>query len=241
MAPWVVLDRDWSAYHNDRMKWNNLERERVQAAPLLHGVPETLCDRLLADGTRIGLSRGETLFHQGEPAERFFIVLDGGVRLYRLAADGGECLVGLFSTGDSFAEAVALSGGCYPVAAEATASSTLLAITAGDFRRLLLEEPELGLRIISGLSLRLHTLVMRLEQQTTRSTTERVAAFLITLCPRLDTSVVVRLPCSKQLLAQRLGMQPESLSRALARLRERGVEVDGAEVRIDDPQRLGKG
>jgi len=46
--------------------------------------------------------------------------------------------------------------------------------------------------------------------------------------------VVVRLPLDKALIAGRLGMQPETLSRSLAKLRRLGIESKGAEVSIPD-------
>ena len=62
----------------------------------------------------------------------------------------------------------------------------------------------------------LHRLVLQVEQLTSRSSVERVADFLLHLCPPGAGRAEVELPLDKSLIAARLGMQPETFSRSLA-------------------------
>jgi hypothetical protein len=70
------------------------------------------------------------------------------------------------------------------------------------------------------------------------STTERVASFLIRLSNVSSGHAVVRLPQEKGLVAGRLGMRPETFSRALSQLRQHGVTCSGLDVIIDDVSAL---
>jgi CRP-like cAMP-binding protein len=92
--------------------------------------------------------------------------------------------------------------------------------------------------MLAAMSLHLHDLVQKVEQLSTRTALERVAGFLASLGRSGDGPLHIRLPHDKSLIAGRLGMRPETFSRALFRLRDYGVdEVDG-EIRIRNPQSL---
>jgi CRP-like cAMP-binding protein len=78
----------------------------------------------------------------------------------------------------------------------------------------------------------------RTQKLTLRSSTERLAEFLLNLARGGAESAIVHLHYDKGLIAARLGMQPETLSRALAKLRPLGVESKGSRVTIRDVQAL---
>ena len=88
--------------------------------------------------------------------------------------------------------------------------------------------------MIASTSQHLHRLMQQLEQLMSLKAPERVAEFLLSLTDCTSGAASIALPFDKTLIAGRLGMQPESLSRAFARLRSFGVQVVGSEVRIDD-------
>jgi CRP-like cAMP-binding protein len=81
-------------------------------------------------------------------------------------------------------------------------------------------------------------LVEQIEQIKVRSAPQRIADFLIRIAPTREGAAVVDFPFEKSLLANRLGMKPESFSRALRRLRAYGVTVDREVVKIADVGRL---
>lgn len=195
--------------------------------------------KLLRGARVVRVERGTTLFVQGEPADRLFAVLDGWVKLARESSAGQESVIGVFGRGESFAEAAAFQGGRFPVDAVVVERARLLVIPAQRFLDHLREQPEIAINILAAMSRHLRLLVQQVEQLSTRTTVERVAEFLLTLTtPGATTRADVPLPLDKALIAGRLGMRPETFSRALARLRLYGIEeVDGI-VRIGDVARL---
>ena len=72
--------------------------------------------------------RGATLFLQGEPARHVYVVLEGWVKLFRIAQSGTEAVVGVFTRGQSFAEAVAFRHDVYPVNGEVVTDCRLLTL-----------------------------------------------------------------------------------------------------------------
>lgn len=206
--------------------------------PLFAGVePGSLAD-LLAETSIRSFDRSALLFVEGEPAARFYVVLDGWVRLYRQTVDGRESVIALFARGESFAEAVMFLGGRFPVSGAVVDEARLLVIPAEPFRRALQGNNELCFKMMASMAVHLRRLVGQVEQLTMRSSTERLAQFLLKLARDGAESAIVYLPYDKGLIAARLGMQPETLSRALAKLRPLGVETRGSRVTIRDFEAL---
>lgn len=125
-------------------------------------------------------------------------------------------------------------GGQYPAAAQAVEESRLVAVHSEVFRDQLNKHPDIAYKMLGAMSRHLHSLVNQVEQLQTRSSAQRLAQFLVSLAPVREGSAVVLLPYDKSLIAHRLGMKPESLSRAFARLRGQGVSTDGNRVIVDD-------
>lgn len=192
---------------------------------LLASLPPPIIDMLLASSRVRGFERGTTIFLHGERATGIYIVLEGWVKLYRISPNGTEAVVGVFTRGASFGEAVAFRSDVYPVASEAVTDCTLLRIEADAFLRHIRENPEIAISILSATYIHLHGLVAQVEALKAQTGAQRVAEFLLELAACRQGSCSVTLPYDKSLIAGRLGMKPESLSRAFARLKDQGVVI----------------
>jgi CRP-like cAMP-binding protein len=199
--------------------------------------PETV-EHIIAPATAIMLRAQESLFRQGDPATAFFITISGWVKLYRITQAGEETVIHTMTKGDSFAEAVAFTGSRYPATAEAVSDARIVRIPADHIVRCIRESPDIALAMIASTSQHLHHLVQQVEQLKAQSGVQRVAEFLATLAPNDQGSCVIALPYDKVLIAARLGLKPESLSRAFAKLRSVGVEVHASHVAVSDVAKL---
>ncbi len=92
--------------------------------------------------------------------------------------------------------------------------------------------------MIASISQHMHYLVQKVEQLKTQSGVQRVAEFLASLSLAEHGHCALALPYDKILIAGRLGLTPESLSRAFARLRAIGVVVDSSHVIVNDVSKL---
>ncbi|WP_212524090.1 Crp/Fnr family transcriptional regulator [Actibacterium sp. MT2.3-13A] len=214
------------------------QREVARTSLLLRSLPDDISDGMLDAAHRMEAGRGDTLFLQGEPASAIHIVLEGWVKLYRISPNGSEAVVSVFTRGESFGEAAALRALPYPVSAEAVTDCQLLRIPAGALVSVMKERPEICLSILGSTFQHLHSLVNQLEQIKGQTGAQRVAEFLLELSDRKAGGCTVTLPYDKMLIAGRLGMKPESLSRTFSKLRALGVRIAGNCAVIEDVARL---
>jgi len=206
----------------------------LRAIPLFGQLSDRALSLLAGVALVRPVARGATLFLQDEPADRFFVLLDGWVKLFRLTREGSEAVVHVIGPAESFAEAAMFADGKFPVCAEAVTDARVMTLTAEGFARCLREDDRIAFGMLGSLSLRLRHLVTQIEQLQVQPAPQRVAAFLLRFCPPGDGSASFALPFDKALAARRLGMQPETFSRALAKLRPLGVDTQGLLVSVAD-------
>jgi CRP-like cAMP-binding protein len=206
----------------------------VRRINILRDLSPPMVERLIAPAGVISLREGESLFRQDDPANAFFIVIAGWVKLYRVTMSGEEAVISLFGKGDSFAEAVAFTGQVYPATAETVTNARVVRIPASHVVQCIRTMPDIALAMIASTSQHLHNLVSQVEQLKAQTGVQRLAAFLVSLAPVSHGCCTIDLPYDKALIAGRLGLKPESLSRAFAKLKSLRVEVRAAHVMVHD-------
>ena len=189
------------------------------------------------------LSKGSMLFQKGDPAKGFFVVVFGQIKLAFPSAQGNEKVVQIVGPRQSFGEAVMFLDLPCPVFAEALVDSLLLHIGSGPVFELLETDPLFARRMLAGLSMRLHSLVQDVETYSLRSSAQRVVGYLLQHCPQSEAecegSFDISLPTSKQVIASRLNLTPETLSRIFHDLATNGlIAVSGKQITINDVKRL---
>lgn len=210
----------------------------ISRIAVFQGLKPQTVELIVAPAKAVMLRPHEILFQQGDPATAFYIMIDGWVKLYRISLSGEETVIHILTKGDSFAEAVAFTGVSYPATAEAVSDARVVGIPANHIVRCIRESPDIALAMIASTSQHLHHLVQQVEGLKVQSGMQRVAEFLASLAPVDRGSCVIALPYDKVLIAARLGIKPESLSRAFGKLRSVGVAVHAAHVAISDVARL---
>jgi CRP-like cAMP-binding protein len=191
-------------------------------------------ERLIAPAVTLTLKSQDIVFRQGDPAASFFIVVEGWVKLYHITASGKEAVIYVFTKGESIAQAVAFTGQSYPAAAEAVSDTRIVRIPAAHVIKCIRDTPDVAVAMIASTSFHLHHLLEQVAQLKVQSALQRVAEFLVSLCPPGKGPFAIALPYDKVLIAGRLGIKPESLSRVFATLRGAGVEVRALQVIVHD-------
>lgn len=211
---------------------------RLGRVPLFTGLVPDDMRKLLATSSIRRYPDQTTLFMEGEPAQRFFVVMEGWVKLYRLCEDGHEVVISVISPGESFAEAAIFDSHVYPVSAATIADTRLLVVSADTLIRELRENMNFTFNMLASMSRHLRSSITLLHQLSAMSSTERLADFLLGLCNGTQGEAKLTLPMDKSLIAARLGMQPETFSRALAKLKSVGVRNTGPDIIVEDVDRL---
>lgn len=223
-----------------RLGLSAAEAASFRDTALFQGLADDALGRLLAGASVEVALPGQTLFLQDEPADRFFLLLAGWVRLYRLRRDGTETIVSVVGPGETFAEAASFADAVYPVCGDAIVPARVLCLAKSAFEQAIAANGSIALRMLGSLSFRLRRLVVQIEQLQAKSASQRLASFLVGLSPSRSGAATFTLPLPKALIAQRLGMRPETLSRTFTALRKQGVTRRDSHVSIDDIARLGR-
>lgn len=214
----------------------------LRNVPMFRDLDDAATARVLAGALPRRWDKGRTVFEQGAPIDGFYVVLEGWVKLYRLTPSGGEAVLTVMTAGESFAEAVSFLGGRTPVCADTVTEARLLYVDNAALRRAIVEDGSIAIALLASIAHQGEALTDQVDRMKALTAPRRVADFLVTAAARqkgaTTARVDLRLPYEKALLAARLGMTPESFSRALAQLRELGVTVDREFVRIASLERL---
>ncbi len=241
-----------------------LESEKIMAAntpsteafianmPLFKELSDEQRARIAERTRQLRLARGETLFRRGDAAAGTYIVAYGQVKLSFVSSTGVEKIVEILDQGQSFGEAVMFLDIPHVVTAQALSDALLLLVPKETVFENIDRDPGFARRMLAGLSRRLHQLVADVESYSTRSGTERLIGFLLRDCgiePPSDGcaaalpegSVEIELPVAKGVIASRLNLTQEHLSRILHDLSALGlIEVHGRHILIRDLERLRK-
>lgn len=206
---------------------------------LLSGLDEAQFEAMLAGAQRHTLEPGMVLFRHGDRAERFFWLRDGLIKLTRLSSEGEEKVLELVNRGQTFAEAIMfMDRHVFPVNAEAVDVSEVVSFDSRLFRDMVSSSPGTCMVLLANLSQRLRHIVDEIDRLTLRDATSRVVAFLL---DRADEGPLVHLNTPKHVLASRLSIQPETLSRIFARLgKERLIKVERSDIALLDVAGLRK-
>ena len=210
----------------------------ITRVAVFRGLKSETVQHIIAPATAVMLRPHEWIMRQDDAATAFFIVIDGWVKLYRSTPSGDETVIDIMTKGDSFAEPVAFTGNRYIATAEAVSEARVGRIPADHLVRCIRDSPDIALAMIASISQHMHYLVQQVEQLKTQSGVQRVAEFLASLSLAEHGHCALVLPYDKILIAGRLGLTPESLSRAFAILRTIGVVVDASHVIVNDVAKL---
>lgn len=202
-----------------------------QRSPIFSALPERHLAAIAAFVTQRGLERGAYLFHEGDRCTGFYILQEGAVLLSRFGGDGGrEIPLHAVAPGQSFGEAALFAGLPFPATAMAAAPSTVALVQGPPLLGMIREHPDLALGLLASQARWLQRLVTRLTVLGSQDAESRLREWLREAA---GDGGVARVPGTKKALAAELGMTPETLSRALAGLRERRlIEVRGAAIHL---------
>ncbi|MGE5529111.1 MAG: Crp/Fnr family transcriptional regulator [Patescibacteria group bacterium] len=160
---------------------------------------------------------GESVFAMGSFADRVYLVLEGKVRLSRLAPDGRELALAVIGPGGILGEIALLDGGERTAEATALVQTRLAALTRGQFMQAIAAQPEQALRLILALCRRLRQADEMIEDLTFYGVKERLQNLLARLEEQHQGEFLAAM--THQELAEMIGASRESVTRALGEIR----------------------
>ncbi len=198
----------------------------------------------LASGCQLKrLTRGDMIFRTGDLCDAFYVVIVGQVKLYVSDPNGQEKVIEIVGPGRSFAEAMVFLEMPYFVNGQSLTDTLLLRVGKATVFSEIEHDPRFALRMLAGISRRLHGLVQDVEAYALHSGIQRLIGYLLNGIEmdsaRGQNALTVSLPASKATIASRLSLTPEYFSRVLHELEARQlITIDRREIRILDVQKL---
>lgn len=225
----------------ERIELNGFTLNSLRQCPLLQPLNPEDFDELIQKSHAKQLSENTMLFEQGSPLTDIYLLMSGGIKLQRLAPNGDEKVIEIIRPGQTFAEAALFSGGsCYPVSSISISPSMVVAIHAETYLKLLNSSNALCLNLLANLSKKLHWMVNEVDRLTLHNATFRLVDYLLSHIPENSNDRTgVSLVAPKHVIASRLSIKPETLSRTLKSLAKQDlINLDGSEIELVDIEKL---
>lgn len=184
--------------------------------------------------------KGKFIFIQGDKAEWFYLIIDGWIKLFRDTIDGNEAVVDVLTAGHLFGESAIFDNGIYGYGAQLLEPTQYIMLPSSLLKTAVASDQKMAMNMLQVMAQHRRQQSMEIEHLNMQNAPQRIGCFLLRLCPvDVKGSVTLHLPYDKTLIAARLGMKPETFSRALATLKkDANIRVQGAMVIIGNIQEL---
>lgn len=224
--------------------------ELIAIKNLLQSIPlfEQLNDEEINKIADISLSReykkNSYVFIQDEPLENVYFINSGTVKIYRSDINGREQIVSFLKKGEMFPHVGFFRKGNYPAFALVVEDANLVVIPIKYFEAILLNNPELSMKIFHVLGDRIIDLHNRLEEQILNNTYEQIIKLLLRLGKthgeKLKNDYFLLKPeFTNREMANMIGTTRETISRTLTKMKRQDlIIVDQAGNYIFDPEQL---
>ncbi len=210
-------------------------RKVLLSVPLFKSLQEDTLENLIRSASLNTHTKKKILFIHEEKAERFFLIKSGWVKLFRETLEGDQAVIDILPQGHLFGEMSVFEGGVYPYSAEVVDKSEIISLPTNILKSEMEKNHDFALAFLDVMAKYRNRQDNEIEHRVIQNAPQRIGCFLLRLEKEEKDGIVrIHLPYDKTLVAARLGMQPETFSRALSKLKkETGIRVQGAYIEMD--------
>jgi len=215
--------------------------EALRCTRLFSAMPEALLERFAARATLRIYYKNHLLLTQDDEAHDLFVILNGWIKLFKETLDGSEAITDILTTSAMFGESAIFHNGRHPYGAEAIEPCTCLTLPLETLQNEIETSRDLALQMMKVMANQGRTQEQMIEHLTIQNAPQRIACFVLRLIPAATASgpATITLPYDKSLVAARLGMQPETFSRALKKLKDDvDLGINGPVLSVKDRDAL---
>jgi CRP-like cAMP-binding protein len=193
----------------------------LQSTPIFKRIPPEDRARLAPLARVLDYRKGEHIFSEGSPSDRFYVIASGRVKVFKATPAGKDVILEIFGGGDPLGAVAVYEGWPFPASAIALEDTTCIAIERSAFFGLLESSPSLVRGLLLGLTHRLIELTARLAELTGSRVEPRFARLFLKLAGEVgharDEGTFVAMPLSRQELADLTGTTIETAIRIMSR------------------------
>lgn len=213
--------------------------EAIVSIPLFSDVNDKTIDFICQNARLVRFKKDAVIYDSASYHEKcFFYIIHGWVKLCRISFDGEEIILDILTDTHHFNENLLFEKTTDPFSAQAIDNLQTMIIPIRLLKDLIRQDHQLSINFLQGSIQRQRHLIQDIEYLSMRRASHRIASFLLSLSAQRKTKTL-RLPYHKSLLATRLGMRPETFSRALAKLcRDCHIDVRRGTLYIHNADKL---
>ena len=220
-------------------------QDTLAKAGIFQGVDADAVAALIKEMETLTFSRGTTIFDEGEPGDRLYIIVDGKVKLARHAPDGRENLLSVMGPSDMFGELSIFDPGPRTSSAVCVTEVTAATMDSQMLKQWITDHPEISQQLLRVLARRLRRTNASLADLIFTDVPGRVAKTLLQLANRFGTheggALRVNHDLTQEEIAQLVGASRETVNKALATFMHRGwIKLEGKSVLIVDTEHLAR-
>lgn len=187
--------------------------------------------------------KGEYIFFEEEKGDKFYVIKEGQVKLSKMIENGDEQILNIFSNNDIIAEIIAFDKGNYPASAVTMKKTTLICFERSKFEKLILEHPEIGLKLLQELSGRLRRAQQNVRDLALKDSSAKVASLLIFLAEKYGDvrrdKIILDISLTQKEMANMIGSSRETVSRVLGRFENDGlIKTSRKKITIYKPEEI---
>jgi len=221
------------------------DEDVIRRAPLFTALDDAAATTLRESMTQVKVTKGHTLFKDGDAGDRLFVVVEGKLKLGTSSGDGRENLLSILGPGDMFGELSLFDPGPRTATATAVTDSRVLALANDQVIGWVTAHPQVSLQLLKRLARRLRRTNEVLADLVFADVPGRVAKAIMDLGERFgtkkDDGLHVNHELTQEELAQLVGASRETVNKALADFAGRGwVRLEPRAVVVLDYERLSK-
>ncbi len=192
---------------------------------LINQLPSSQIEVLLNASSVIDVKENQILTKENQTADAFYLVLCGEFKVAKVSPKGIEKILHIIQPRETFATVLMfLENPVCPVTITALMDSKVLAIPSKLYKSMLAKSPEACFRLLADFAQRNRQLIDEIESVSLKNANYRVIDFLVKQSTTsADGKTTIKLRISKQTIAARLSIKPETLSRILTKLKKDSV------------------
>lgn len=206
---------------------------------LFEGLSENSLQALLQHSVMQDYESGRVLVHQGDSPECVFLIIEGALKTTRISEDGGEAIIRMLEAGETCMDAVLFMGIPSPINVQTMNAVKVLKIPDAVVKKHILEDPAFAANLLRIVARHYKNAMHQIEAMNIKSPLQRVGYyFLLKHIEQGHNNLEFKLPFKKQVVANYLGMTPETFSRTLKQMKDIGIKVDEDTIKMGDAYAL---
>jgi CRP/FNR family transcriptional regulator, cyclic AMP receptor protein len=210
---------------------------------LLANLSENDKARVVAEGTRIDLKKGDRLFQQGETHSGVWIIESGRVRSFYSGPSGKEITLAYWSTGHFVGGPEVFGRGRHIWSANIMEESRLMFLTGNSLQKLVREVPEVAIALIEGLVAKGKAYSALIQMLGTRSVSERLQQLLLILLDHhseeTEAGFIITRTLTNEQIATVVGATRQWVTQSFENLQKKGVlSISRHQIIVHHPENL---